>query len=136
MKNLTKVTLTVFALAVILSSCGRRETGELTGVLDRPDWKGINPYGMVYVRPGTVHIGNSDQDITGTFIQRPKAISISGFFMDETEIANNEYRQFLKWVRDSISHEMMGDFTTDDQGNERIDWDLELDYSAPELQDL
>ncbi|MEL6359293.1 MAG: gliding motility-associated lipoprotein, partial [Bacteroidota bacterium] len=67
MKNFIKVAFTIFTLAVILTSCGRRESGELVGVLERPDWKGVNPYGMVYVRPGTVHIGNSDQDITGTF---------------------------------------------------------------------
>ncbi|NJO86581.1 MAG: SUMF1/EgtB/PvdO family nonheme iron enzyme [Lewinella sp.] len=136
MKNLTTVTLTALTLFILLSSCGRRETGELTGTLDRPDWKGINPYGMVYVRPGTVHIGNSDQDITGTFVQRNKAISISGFFMDETEVSNNEYRQFVNWVRDSIAHEMLGDYTTNEEGEDQIDWELELDYSSPELADM
>ncbi|MEL6803343.1 MAG: SUMF1/EgtB/PvdO family nonheme iron enzyme, partial [Bacteroidota bacterium] len=105
-------------------------------MLERPDWKGVNPYGMVYVRPGTVHIGNSDQDITGTFIQRPKSISISGFYMDDTEISNNEYRQFVFWVRDSIAHDLMGDYYADENGEERIDWEAPLDFSAPEVQDL
>ncbi|MEM6395868.1 MAG: SUMF1/EgtB/PvdO family nonheme iron enzyme [Bacteroidota bacterium] len=136
MKNFIKVAFTIFTLAVILTSCGRRESGELVGVLDRPGWKGINPYGMVYVRPGTVHIGNSDQDITGTFIQRPKSISISGFYMDDTEISNNEYRQFVFWVRDSIAHDLMGDYYADENGEERIDWEAPLDYSLPEVQDL
>ncbi|MEM7571577.1 MAG: SUMF1/EgtB/PvdO family nonheme iron enzyme [Bacteroidota bacterium] len=136
MRNFIKVAFTVFTLTIILTSCGRRESGELVGVLDRPDWKGINPYGMVYVRPGTVHIGNSDQDITGTFIQRPKAISISGFYMDDTEITNNEYRQFVNWVRDSVAHDLMGDYYVDENGNESIDWDIPLDFSDPTLQDL
>jgi hypothetical protein len=26
--------------------------------------------------------------------------------MDETEITNNEYRQFVQWVRDSLAHEI------------------------------
>jgi sulfatase modifying factor 1 len=38
--------------------------------------------------------------------------------MDDTEITNNEYRQFVEWVRDSIAHEMMGNKTTDDFDNE------------------
>jgi len=98
MKNLLKITLA--SLVVIALSCGRGETGQLTGVSERPAWKGINPYGMVYVPSGTVHIGPSDQDITNTFVQRPKSISIMGFYMDDTEITNNEYRQFMHWVRD------------------------------------
>ena len=136
MRNFIKVAFTIFTLTIILTSCGRRESGELVGVLDRPDWKGVNPYGMVYVRPGTVHIGNSDQDITGTFIQRPKAISISGFYMDDTEITNNEYRQFVNWVRDSVAHDLMGDYYVDDNGNEFIDWEIPLDFSDPTLEDL
>ena len=119
-------------LALALTSCGRSESGELTGVLDRPDWKGISPYGMVYVPSGTAHVGNSDQDITGTYIQRPQRITINGFYMDDTEISNNEYRQFIKWVRDSIAHDMLGDF--DENGN--IDWELEIDYSDEALADL
>ena len=29
--------------------------------------------------------------------------------MDETEITNNEYRQFVNWVRDSIAHTLLGE---------------------------
>ena len=82
-------------LIAIISSCGSKQSGQLTGVLERPSWKGINPYGMVYIPSGTLHIGPSDQDITNTFVQRPKSISIQGFYMDDTEITNNEYRQFV-----------------------------------------
>lgn len=134
MKNLTKIALTLFALSVILSSCGRRDTGDLVGVLDRPDWKGINPYGMVYVRPGTAHIGNSDQDITGTFIQRNKAISISGFYMDETEISNNEYRQFVRYVQDSLAALELDDMI-DENGNVRWDEIDEIDYEDERVRD-
>ena len=28
--------------------------------------------------------------------------------MDETEITNNQYRQFVNWVRDSIAHIILG----------------------------
>ena len=65
-------------LAVMLiTACGTKQSGQLTGVLERPTWKGINPYGMVYIPSGTLHIGASDQDISGTFLNAPKSISIS-----------------------------------------------------------
>lgn len=130
-------TLAFFALiTVLLSSCGGGKSGELTGVLNRPGWSGINPYGMVYVPSGTLHIGQNDQDIFHTNTQRNKAISISGFFLDDTEITNNEYRQFVYYVRDSIAHTIMGDFIEDDYGNESIDWELELDYSDETLDEM
>jgi gliding motility-associated lipoprotein GldK len=126
-----------FCLMVLLfSSCGRDESGQLIGVQDRPTWNGINPFGMVYVPSGTLTIGQSDQDVFSTHTQRPKTISISGFFMDDTEVTNNEYRQMVYWVRDSIAHLMMDDVYEDDFGNERIDWEYELDYTTEELDDM
>ncbi len=123
-------------MVILLSSCGRDESGQLLGVPDRPTWNGINPYGMVYVPSGTLTIGQSDQDVFSTYIQKPKAISISGFFMDDTEVTNNEYRQMVYWVRDSIAHVMMDDYTEDNYGNEKIDWTWELDYTNEELDDM
>ena len=123
-------------LIFLLSSCGRDESGQLIGVQDRPGWNGINPYGMVYVPSGTLTIGQSDQDIFQNYTQRPKQISIAGFFMDDTEITNNEYRQFVYWVRDSIAHVIMGDIYEDDFGNEKLDWELELDYTDETLDEM
>ncbi len=123
-------------VVLLLTSCGRDESGQLVGVMDRPTWNGINPYGMVYVPSGTLHIGQSDQDVFNTYTQKPKSISIQGFYMDDTEVTNNEYRQFVHWVRDSIAHTIMGDFKEDDFGNEQLDWEYELDYSSEDLDEM
>jgi len=134
-----KITLLsgVLALIVLMTSCGGvSEDGQLIGVIDRPKWGGINPYGMVYVPSGRLHIGQSDQDIFSSYTQKSKAISISGFYMDDTEITNNEYRQFVQWVRDSIAHTIMGDFMVDDYGNEQLDWEYELDYNDETLDEM
>lgn len=136
MRRLSSAFLSFAAAVLILSSCGRNESGELTGVLERPSWRGINPYGMVYVPSGTLVMGQSDQDVFSTYTQMPKSISIHGFFMDDTEITNNEYRQFVNYVRDSIAHTIMGDFYEDDYGNERIDWEYELDYTDETLDEM
>jgi gliding motility-associated lipoprotein GldK len=137
MKKLTTSFVALFAI-IILSSCGGGgENGQLIGVLERPAWNGINPYGMVYVPSGTLHIGQSDQDVFQTHLQRPKSISIHGFYMDDTEITNNEYRQFTHYVRDSIAHGLMGDFKPNYNDTEEIlDWEYELDYTDETLDDM
>ena len=129
--------LSALALLLIATSCGQKQTGELIGVQDRPSWKGINPYGMVYVPSGTLHVGPSDQDIANTFVQRPKEISIQGFYMDDTESTNNEYRQFVKWVTEYWAHTYLDHFIEDEvTGEERIDWEYEIDWSDETLEDL
>src|SRR5690554_6456094 len=107
MKSISISVLAMVSLAFVVASCGNNETGQLVGVLDRPKYSGINPYGMEYIRSGTFHIGQSDEDIFNSYLQRPLAVSISGFFIDDTEITNNEYRQFVHYVRDSIAHVML-----------------------------
>lgn len=137
MKKLLKISFVLLVLANFLSSCGSKETGQLVGVQDRPSWKGINPYGMVYIPSGTLHIGPSDQDIANTFLQRAKSVSIQGFYMDDTEITNNEYRQFVNWVRDSLAHSYLDHFIEDDvTGEQYIDWEYEIDWEDETLEDL
>ena len=136
MYNRTVKFLGFIAFVLLLSACGREESGQLTGIVDRPSWNAINPYGMIYVPSGTLHIGQSDQDVFSTQVQRPKAISIQGFFMDDTEITNNEYRQFVYWVRDSLAHTIMDDTKEDDYGNTQLDWEYELDYSDETLDEM
>ncbi len=137
MKRLFKFSLALLFLTTLATSCGNRESGQLLGVMDRPSWKGINPYGMVYVPSGTLHIGPSDQDATGTYTQRPKSISIQGFYMDDTEITNNEYRQFVYWVRDSLAHTYLDHYVEDEEsGEDRIDWEYEIDWEDETLEDL
>lgn len=137
MKKLLNLAIVLLTIATIFSSCGSGGgTGQLVGAQDRPMWKGINPFGMVYIPSGTLHIGNSDQDISNTFVQRPKSISIAGFFMDDTEVTNNEYRQFVYWVKDSIAHSYLDHYIENDDGEEFIDWEYEVDWSDETLEDM
>lgn len=84
---------------------GGGDQGELTGVLDRPQgWVMTLPYGMVPIPAGTFHMGQADEDVPATMINFNKQITIGPFFMDDTEITNNEYRQFIDDImEDSLS---------------------------------
>ncbi len=123
----------LIGLVCLLAACNGGYNGQLLGSLDRPEWNTIVPYGMIYIPSGTLHIGQSDQDINNALIQKPKSISIQGFFMDETEISNNEYRQFVEFVRDSIAHKILGgDYLIDDNA---VNWREQIDWEDEEIQD-
>ncbi|MCR6720548.1 MAG: hypothetical protein NVV59_09680 [Chitinophagaceae bacterium] len=67
-------------------------------------------------------MGPSDEDPAYAFSARNRNVSISGFWMDATEITNNEYRQFVFWVRDSVVARQLGYVKPDNDGVEKIDW--------------
>ncbi|MBA2406383.1 MAG: SUMF1/EgtB/PvdO family nonheme iron enzyme [Chitinophagales bacterium] len=135
---LKKHSYLILGVVAFLASCKGGYNGQLLGSLDRPGWNVTVPYGMVYIKSGYLHIGQSDQDINNALAQRSKAISVQGFFMDETEITNNEYRQFVEWVRDSIAHTLIGEdymVENEETGEEKVNWDVDIDWEDPELQD-
>jgi len=83
----------------LLQSCGGNKAvdggGDLLGVQGREGWTMSVPYGMTTCPSGTFHMGQADQDVPASQINLNKEITIGGFYMDETEITNNEYRQFV-----------------------------------------
>ena len=56
--------------------------------------------------------------------------------MDDTEITNNEYRQFVNYVSDSLAHTLMGDVIENEDGSTSLDWSVPIDWEAEELKDL
>jgi formylglycine-generating enzyme len=121
--------LSVIAGALLLVACAPNDGKQLIGVQDRPSWEPIVPYGMQYVPSGALHIGPMDQDVSSSLVARPKQVSIQGFFMDDTEITNNEYRQFVYWVIDSIAHVKSGHVAPNQAGVDSINWEEPLDWS-------
>ena len=107
------VSSTAVLFTFLLASCmglqgGSGVGGELTGVSNAA----INepaPYGMVLVERGSIKIGNEEADSLWGINTPVKDISVDAFWMDETEVTNAEYRQFVFWVRDSIIRERLAD---------------------------
>lgn len=82
--------------------------GELTGV-GMMAWNEPTPYGMVLIDRGSLKIGPSETDSLWGINTPTKEVSVDAFWMDETEITNSEYRQFVFWVRDSLIRERLAD---------------------------
>ena len=93
---------------ILLTSCSMYDNGELTGVKSIP-WSEPNPYGMVLIQQGTFELGQAVKDSLFGINTPSKNVSISPFWMDETEITNGQYKQFIKWVCDSITREKLAD---------------------------
>ncbi len=88
----------------------RGDRGHVIGVQDRPSDYYADPPGMVYIPMGSFTMGPSDQDIAYAQNATSRTVSVPAFYMDETEITNNQYRQFVYWVRDSIARNMLFEF--------------------------
>ena len=56
---------------------------------------------MTLVPGGSFIMGKSDDDFVAVNDAPTKTVTVRSFYMDETEITNAEYRQFVNWVRDS-----------------------------------
>ena len=144
--NKLLTTLGVIVL-LFLSSCGSRTgNGELVGAGARGKWFEPKPYGMVLIPRGSFTIGPNDQDVAWALNATAKTVSVESFWMDETEITNNEYRQFVNWVRDSIARQLLGlqfeEFliAEDENGNPIdppfINWEERLDWHDEEYAEI
>ena len=115
-----KIVLITLVLAFI-TSCSSKDKGELVGVKGKK-WHPEKPYGMTLIPGGAFVMGKSDDDMVGIQDAPTKTVSVRSFYMDETEITNSEYRQFVFWVRDSILRHNLAEMadlegkTPDDEG--------------------
>jgi gliding motility-associated lipoprotein GldK len=107
--NMKKI-LFLSTVVALLSGCAGSGNGELIGGTDRLVWNPTDPYGMVFIPQGSFVMGPSDQDVPFANVSTNQRVSVGAFYMDETEITNNEYRQFERWVVDSMIRTEMNVF--------------------------
>ncbi len=87
-------------LAMLVGCGGSSDKGELVGVKGKK-WHPEKPYGMTLVPGGSFIMGKSDDDLANVQDAPTKTVTVRSFYMDETEITNSEYREFVEWVKDS-----------------------------------
>ena len=121
--------------------------GEVTGVGNGRGFTEPTPYGMTMVNRGSLRMGIDSNDSLWGNVAPVKDISVDGFWMDETEVTNSKYRQFVMWVRDSILRTRLADpayggdetyLITEDQNHDpippRINWKKPLPRKPNEDQ--
>ena len=125
----------LFATVLLLIGCGNKR-GELVGVKQKK-WFPEKPYGMTLVEGGAYIMGKADDDMAQLQNAQAKTVTVRSFYMDETEITNSEYRQFVYWVRDSIALAMLARKADElDLGEEAGDGIGEFAFADADTADL
>ena len=93
--------LIVLIIFILFTSCSKNDRGELIGVKANKFFSD-KPHGMVLIPSGSFTMGPSNPSVVLDQNPTLKTVSVKAFYMDETEITNSEYRQFVNWVRDSV----------------------------------
>jgi gliding motility-associated lipoprotein GldJ len=103
----------VFIAALILPSCkgGKSKSGvsQTTGwEYNNPDNGGFEVAlsaeqatgpGLVLIEGGRFTMGQVQQDVMFDWNNKPRTVTVSSFYMDETEVRNIDYREYLFWLR-------------------------------------
>ncbi|MBU8892579.1 MAG: SUMF1/EgtB/PvdO family nonheme iron enzyme [Bacteroidales bacterium] len=55
--------------------------------------------GLVLVEGGTYTMGQTEQDVTYDWNNVPRRVTVTSFYMDQTEVRNVDYREYLNWIR-------------------------------------
>ena len=133
-----KKVLFFLVLASLFASCSSGDDGQLTGVQNRPAWFDVDPFGMAFIPMGSFVMGENDQDVPYANVALSRTVSLAAFYIDDSEITNNEYRQFVYWVKDSIARtyllevdEEQYGITTDDFGNDLDEPQISWGYPIP-----
>lgn len=147
MKTMLKYPVPLLALLLAaMSSCQSSGNGQLVGVQGRVAWYQPDPYGMLYLPMGSYNMGPSDQDVPYASTTKSKTVSVQAFYMDETEITNNEYRQFVYWVRDSIARRILGEevdeeylisvnYYDEDIDPPHVNWEPRIEWDEPDQRE-
>jgi len=141
-----KLLFAMSAVAVLGTGCADSGSGQLIGVQNREEWYQPDPFGTVFIPMGSYTMGPSDQDVPYAHTAQSKTVSIQAFYMDDTEITNNEYRQFVEWVRDSTARRILGEaigeeylITQDQYGQDLetpgLNWEVPIDWNKDDVRE-
>lgn len=123
-----KKILPILVTVLVLASCNR-PSGELVGVGNKGTFREANPYGMIFIKRGAFMMGPNDQAVLNQN-ERSVNVTVDAFWMDQTEITNDEYKQFVYWVRDSIIRRKL---VIAGQDQFRKKYKNQIDEPAPEV---
>jgi sulfatase modifying factor 1 len=94
--------------AVVLMPACKKEVSRTTGwTYNDPRNGGFEkiPYieqetgpGLVLIEGGTFAMGRVEQEVNYNWDNAPRRVTVSSFYMDETEVTNLDYREYLYWL--------------------------------------
>ena len=109
MRVLSKLFMYGFAVSAMMysTSCSNNKSKTSGWKYNDPKWGGFEKHkfkeqetgpGLVYVQGGTFVMGATEQDLTFDRNNMKRRVSVSSFYMDETEVTNLDYLEYLHWL--------------------------------------
>jgi gliding motility-associated lipoprotein GldJ len=108
MRNKFLLILMIVAGSVIISSCKKKEVSRTTGwtyadpkmggFTNHPGYEQETGPNLVFIEGGAFTMGRAEQDLYYQWNNMPRRVTVSSFYMDQTEVANIDYREYLHWL--------------------------------------
>ena len=109
MINKMRLYFSLFLAVAMIAGCKQSETSSTTGwEYNNPEWGGFQKLdyegqltgpNLVLIEGGTVNMGLTEEDVTFEWNNIPRRVTVSSFYMDETEVSNTAYREYLYWIK-------------------------------------
>jgi gliding motility-associated lipoprotein GldJ len=135
----TKTAIVLLGIGTLMSSCGKRQQSGKTGITYNDKKTGgyerfrqTHPSpgpGLVPIEGGTFVMGGSaDQDVTYDYNNVRLRVTVASFYMDETEVANQDWLDYLHWINITYTadHRLYYDALPD-----TLVWRSPLSYNEP-----
>ncbi len=107
-KNIINKLSVIAIAAFLISSCSSPEMSSTTGWdYNNPENGGfeVAPFeeqetgpGLVFIEGGTFIMGRTEQDVMYDWNNVPRKVTVRSFYMDETEVKNLDYQEYLYWL--------------------------------------
>ncbi|MDB5262079.1 MAG: gliding motility protein [Adhaeribacter sp.] len=85
--------------------------------------------GLIFIEGGRTTLGSSEEDVAMTRDNIERTVTIASFFMDETEVANIHYLEYLMFVKRDSAEEFYRSALPD-----TTVWERELSFNDPYKQ--
>ncbi len=142
--------MAVISAAFMLSSCDKKKSNTTGWEYNNSKYGGfeyvyyeeqVTGPGLVFIEGGTYTMGKCEQDVLYDWNNFPKRVTVSSFYMDETEVRNVDYREYLYWLKrvfidyPEVFHEALPDTLV---WRSKLGWNepyVELYFRHPAYQD-
>lgn len=107
-KAVAKILFVLFSV-IMMMSCAEKQKSNTTGwnyndkktggfqVVD--NYVQQTPPGMRFIEGGTFTMGRVSEDILYDWNNIPRRVTVSSFYMDEAEISNVNWREYVHWMK-------------------------------------
>jgi gliding motility-associated lipoprotein GldJ len=139
MKKLLQFTVVCLSATFLLFSCKSSQESDTTGWkyndqkwggFEKLDYEGqVTGPNLVLVQGGTFAQGLTEQDVTFDWNNVPRRVTVSSFYMDETEVSNSNYREYLYWL-DRVFGESYPEVVSNALPDTLV-WREELSFNEP-----